>query len=367
MMHNKTVVVDGQWSVVGSANMDIRSKELNQENVARDPRRRVRPPARRDVPGRSREGEGDQAAGMAPPRRCGRGSRSGRRSCLRSSTDARRPRREHGERAVAALADLRARCGRAGSGRTAWPGTRPRPPRGRAARRRGRCGRRGRRRGWSRSRGCADRLAIAVHPSIEGSERSITITSGRNSRAIATASPPSAGLVARRSRPRAGKTRTSRASRRRRRRGERCIASRGTTATAPVIIPPASRAREDPRVTSVLQEPRPPVRRANVQEGWGRILHGRAPCAMNSMKILIIDDDGDTRELVQMSLALARMETITASSGAEGVAKAAREQPGRDPPRRDDAVHGRTGHPARAARRSRGPPTSRSCSSPPPR
>ena len=33
MMHSKTVVVDGQWSIVGSANMDIRSKELNQENV----------------------------------------------------------------------------------------------------------------------------------------------------------------------------------------------------------------------------------------------------------------------------------------------------------------------------------------------
>lgn len=33
MMHNKTIVVDGQWSVVGSANMDIRSKELNQENL----------------------------------------------------------------------------------------------------------------------------------------------------------------------------------------------------------------------------------------------------------------------------------------------------------------------------------------------
>lgn len=33
MMHNKTVVVDGQWAIVGSANMDIRSKELNQENV----------------------------------------------------------------------------------------------------------------------------------------------------------------------------------------------------------------------------------------------------------------------------------------------------------------------------------------------
>ena len=33
MMHAKTVVVDGVWSVVGSANMDIRSKELNLENV----------------------------------------------------------------------------------------------------------------------------------------------------------------------------------------------------------------------------------------------------------------------------------------------------------------------------------------------
>jgi diguanylate cyclase (GGDEF)-like protein len=45
------------------------------------------------------------------------------------------------------------------------------------------------------------------------------------------------------------------------------------------------------------------------------------------MKVLIIDDDGDTRELVQMSLALARMETVSASSGAEGVTKAARERP----------------------------------------
>jgi cardiolipin synthase len=33
MMHTKGVVVDGKWSVVGSANMDIRSKELNEENV----------------------------------------------------------------------------------------------------------------------------------------------------------------------------------------------------------------------------------------------------------------------------------------------------------------------------------------------
>jgi cardiolipin synthase A/B len=33
MMHAKTIVVDGLWTVVGSANMDIRSKELNEENV----------------------------------------------------------------------------------------------------------------------------------------------------------------------------------------------------------------------------------------------------------------------------------------------------------------------------------------------
>jgi cardiolipin synthase len=33
MMHCKNVVIDGLWSIVGSANMDIRSKELNQENV----------------------------------------------------------------------------------------------------------------------------------------------------------------------------------------------------------------------------------------------------------------------------------------------------------------------------------------------
>ncbi len=33
MIHTKSIVVDDDWSVVGSANMDIRSKELNQENV----------------------------------------------------------------------------------------------------------------------------------------------------------------------------------------------------------------------------------------------------------------------------------------------------------------------------------------------
>jgi cardiolipin synthase len=33
MMHAKTVVVDGDWSIVGSANLDERSMELNEENV----------------------------------------------------------------------------------------------------------------------------------------------------------------------------------------------------------------------------------------------------------------------------------------------------------------------------------------------
>jgi cardiolipin synthase len=33
MMHAKTVVIDGTWSIVGSANMDERSMELNEENV----------------------------------------------------------------------------------------------------------------------------------------------------------------------------------------------------------------------------------------------------------------------------------------------------------------------------------------------
>jgi len=33
MIHTKSVIVDGKWSIVGSANMDIRFKELNMENA----------------------------------------------------------------------------------------------------------------------------------------------------------------------------------------------------------------------------------------------------------------------------------------------------------------------------------------------
>jgi cardiolipin synthase A/B len=33
MIHQKIMVVDGKWSLVGSVNMDVRSKELNQENA----------------------------------------------------------------------------------------------------------------------------------------------------------------------------------------------------------------------------------------------------------------------------------------------------------------------------------------------
>ena len=33
MMHAKTAVVDSAWSIVGSANLDERSMELNEENV----------------------------------------------------------------------------------------------------------------------------------------------------------------------------------------------------------------------------------------------------------------------------------------------------------------------------------------------
>jgi len=32
-IHSKAVVADGVWSIIGSANLDIRSKELNEENV----------------------------------------------------------------------------------------------------------------------------------------------------------------------------------------------------------------------------------------------------------------------------------------------------------------------------------------------
>lgn len=33
MLHSKCIIVDGRWSIIGSANVDVRSKELNEENV----------------------------------------------------------------------------------------------------------------------------------------------------------------------------------------------------------------------------------------------------------------------------------------------------------------------------------------------
>ena len=32
-LHSKAIIIDGKWSIIGSANMDIRSKEFNEENV----------------------------------------------------------------------------------------------------------------------------------------------------------------------------------------------------------------------------------------------------------------------------------------------------------------------------------------------
>ena len=68
MMHAKTVVVDDAWSVVGSANMDERSMELNEENVlgiADESSRGRWPRARAGL----RALEGDQARAVAPAAR----------------------------------------------------------------------------------------------------------------------------------------------------------------------------------------------------------------------------------------------------------------------------------------------------------
>ena len=83
MMHSKYIVVDGKWSVVGSANMDVRSIELNVENVLgildegfarrmeatflEDLKRSQRVPPRGVAPARD-VGEGQGVAGV-PPRR----------------------------------------------------------------------------------------------------------------------------------------------------------------------------------------------------------------------------------------------------------------------------------------------------------
>jgi cardiolipin synthase len=72
-------VVDGKWSVVGSANMDIRSKELNQENVLGILDEGFRAAARGDVSRRPQEGRGDPPADW---RRRGVGARLKERAAV---------------------------------------------------------------------------------------------------------------------------------------------------------------------------------------------------------------------------------------------------------------------------------------------
>ena len=52
------------------------------------------------------------------------------------------------------------------------------------------------------------------------------------------------------------------------------------------------------------------------------------PEALQDMKLLIIDDDDEIRELVRFSAGRQRVQISDASSGAEGVKKAEDEQPG---------------------------------------
>ena len=69
IIHAKTMVVDTAVALVGSANMDLRSFRLNFEVHARDPRRRGRPRARRDLRGRPRPLERNRDGHLqAPPR-----------------------------------------------------------------------------------------------------------------------------------------------------------------------------------------------------------------------------------------------------------------------------------------------------------
>ena len=72
-----------------------------------------------------------------------------------------------------------------------------------------------------------------------------------------------------------------------------------------------------------------------------------------TMKVLVTDDDPDSRELVRLTLAMHGIQVIEASGGAECL-KVARGGPARrHHPRRDDAVHGRAHDPGRPARQPR--------------
>ena len=71
------------------------------------------------------------------------------------------------------------------------------------------------------------------------------------------------------------------------------------------------------------------------------------------MKVLVTDDDPDSRELVRLTLAMHGIQVIEASGGAECLKVAQEARPGRHHPGRDDAVHGRAHHPDRAARQPR--------------
>jgi hypothetical protein len=117
MFHMKSLVVDGKWSVVGSANMDIRSKELNHENVlhhGRGSRARSRRP-----PGGSEEGAAEIRL-TDWRRRRGPASRSGRRPLRGAVPEHGCPRRDRFPPAPRATS--------AWCPRRPWP-SRPRPAR----------------------------------------------------------------------------------------------------------------------------------------------------------------------------------------------------------------------------------------------
>ena len=73
-------------------------------------------------------------------------------------------------------------------------------------------------------------------------------------------------------------------------------------------------------------------------------------------RILIIDDEDDIREVAAMSLeTVAGWEVMVASSGAQGLARAATVSARRDPAGRDDARNGRPHHVSANCRRIQRP------------